>query len=88
MVQQLAVLPTRRPRKKERGAGDSDLIPVYSGHFRITRELALGSETEMKPFAGPNADITVKGFFSYRYGKNLLPSAAYPLGVEISDGKL
>jgi hypothetical protein len=58
--------PSYPPAKKERVAGDPDLVPVYSGHFRITRELALGAEPQLKPLAGPNAEIIVKGFFRYQ----------------------
>lgn len=51
---------------KERVAGDPDLVPVYSGNFRITRELALAAEPQLKSSAGPTGDITVKGSFRYQ----------------------
>ena len=52
--------------KKERVAGDPDLVPVYSGRFRITLELVFGAEPQLKPLADPNAEITVKGSFRYQ----------------------
>jgi len=58
--------PSYPQARKEMVAGDPDLAPVYSGHFRITRELVLGSESELKSLAGANAEITVKGTFRYQ----------------------
>ena len=58
--------PSYPHAKKEKVSGDPDLVPVYSGHFRIIRELAFGAEPQLKPLASPNADITVKGFFRYQ----------------------
>ena len=58
--------PSSPQVKKEKVAGDPDPAPVYSGHFRITRELVFGAEPQLKPSASPNADIIVKGFFRYQ----------------------
>jgi hypothetical protein len=73
--------PSYPPAKKERVAGDPDLAPVYSGRFRITRELALGAEPQLKPLAGPNAEIIVKGFFRYQActAKLCFPPQDFPL---------
>jgi hypothetical protein len=58
--------PSYPQPKKERVAGDSDLVPVYSGRFRINRELVWGTESQVKPLAGSNGEITVKGSFRYQ----------------------
>jgi len=58
--------PSYPQSKKESVAGDPDPVPVYSNRFRITRELVLGPESELKPLAGLNAEITVKGTFRYQ----------------------
>jgi hypothetical protein len=58
--------PSYPQSKKESVAGDPDPVPVYSNRFRITRELVLGAESQLKPLAEPNAEITVKGTFRYQ----------------------
>lgn len=58
--------PSYPQATKEMVAGDPDLAPVYSGRFRITRELVLGAESQLKPLAESNAEIIVKGSFRYQ----------------------
>lgn len=52
--------------KKEKLAGDPDLVPAYEGRFRITRELVLAPEAILQPMAGPNGEFVVKGSFRYQ----------------------
>ena len=59
-------IPSYPQARNEMVAGDPDLAPVYSGRFRIIRELVFGAESQLKPLGGSNAEITVKGTFRYQ----------------------
>jgi hypothetical protein len=61
-----AETPSYPQAGKEMVSGDPDPAPVYSGRFRITRELVFGSESQLKPLAESNAEFTVRGSFRYQ----------------------
>jgi len=58
--------PAYPQSKRESVAGDPDLVPIYSNRFRITRELIFAPEPQLKPLAGSNGEISVKGTFRYQ----------------------
>ena len=43
-----------------------ETVPVYRNHIRIEREITFGQESELKPFATPDAELIVKGSLRYQ----------------------
>ncbi len=43
-----------------------ETVPVFEGHFQITRDLTIGQDSEIKPFLRDNRQLTVEGSFRYQ----------------------
>jgi hypothetical protein len=43
-----------------------ETLPVYSGKFRLTRDLTIGQSREIRPFLSPEGKLTVEGSFRYQ----------------------
>jgi len=43
-----------------------ETVPVYEGHFWITRDLTVGQDSEIKPFLRDDQHLTVEGEFRYQ----------------------
>ena len=43
-----------------------ETVPVFDGHFRMTRDIAIGQEADIAPALSPDRTLTVEGSFRYQ----------------------
>lgn len=44
----------------------NETVPVFDGHFRMTRDIAIGQEADIAPALSPDRTLTVEGSFRYQ----------------------
>ncbi len=62
-------------------AAIGETVPVYEGHFRITRDLTIGQAQELKPLLDAEGRLAVGGSFRYQAcdEKECFPPQSVPL---------
>lgn len=43
-----------------------ETVPVFDGHFQMTREIAIGKEADLAPALSLDRTLTVEGSFRYQ----------------------
>lgn len=43
-----------------------ETVPVFDGHFQMTRDIAIGKEADLAPALSPDRTLTVEGSFRYQ----------------------
>jgi DsbC/DsbD-like thiol-disulfide interchange protein len=58
-----------------------ETVPVFEGQFRVTRDLTIGQDSDIKPFLRDNQHLTVEGAFHYQACDDRVcyPSQTVPL---------